>query len=332
MTRKLLGALTLITGLYVLLAAILGPTKVIDGFTTLTAINQWHPNWPDQATVDSFARNSLPFVIAAALFLVLAYGCVALGKPLDLRPTPQTIFPTGGRAVIASSRAGGLRSLREYQPDMAQFHLNLIALLREAGVSADVATEAARKAVPEPESLRGRSVGEIRQLAFHEAGLTAPTINMQSLAPNLNETVQFLRDYGYQAVRLRHAWPSDDGQKHELNFNGIIVWHRTDAIAAESSLVELLITAHQAYMASVDDNGEPSLTRTVEERDAALTHVATKIALRGFVPPELDAQVGRDGTATAEELKGWAVAQVVSACSPMTRMPLPTIERTAGVA
>lgn len=324
MTRKLLGALTLITGIYVLLAAIFGPAKTIDGFTTLTAIDQWHPNWPDSASVHAFANSSLPFVIAAALLLAVAYSGIVLGKPIDLRPTSQTISPTGARAVGTSS----LRSLREYQPDMTQFRLDLIALLREAGVSADVATEAAQKAAPEPGSRPGRSVGEIRHLAFREAGLTAPTINMRSQAPNLDETAQFLRDYGYQAVRLRHAWPSDDGQKHELNFNGIIVWHRTDAIAAESSLVELLITAHQAYMSSMDDNGEPSRAQAVEERAQALSHVTTKIALRGFVPPELDAQVGRDGTATAEELERWAVAQVISVCSPMTRMPLPTVERT----
>lgn len=323
MIRRLLGALALIAGTYALCAAIFGPTSVIDTLTTLTAIDQWHPNWPDPATVNDFADEAYPLACFATLLLLALY-CFTWAKPPIRRPDPQTISPMGARAVGVSS----LRLHREYQPDIAQFHLDLIALLREAGVSTEEATEAARKATPEQGSRPGRTVGEIRRLAFREVGLTAPTINVRSQAPNLEETARFLRDYGYRAVRLRHAWPSDDDQAHELNFNGIIVWHRTDAIAAESSLVELLLTAHQAYMASVEDNGEASLSRAVEERDAALTHVATKIALRGFVPPELDAQVGRDGTATAEELKRWAVAQVVSTCSPMTRMPLPTVERT----
>lgn len=322
MTRRILGTLALATSLYILLAAIFGVTQVVNGFTTLTAIDQWHPNWPDAATVNAFAHDSYPLAIVAALLLIVAYGCVALGKPVDLRPrTMQTIAPMRAGTLGAAV----LRSRFPYQPDADQFRTDLVALLGEAGVSRDIAEEATQTAMSDR-----RPLGEVRRVAFREAGLTAPTIHVRSSMPRLDDTAQFLRGYGYQAVRLREAWGSDEKQTHELNFSGIIVWHRTDAIEAETSLVELLITAHQAYRASMDDNGEPSRRRAVDESASTLKHVCTKLALRGFVPPELDAEIGRDGTATAEELERWAVAQVVAACSPMARMPLPTVERTLG--
>lgn len=76
------------------------------------------------------------------------------------------------------------------------------------------------------------------------------------------------------------------------------------------------------------DNGDPTHAGHVERAAKALRHVATKLALRGFVPPELDAQIGHPGVATADEMEQWAIAQVVAACSPMTSAPLPTTART----
>lgn len=327
--RRLFAAIGITAGTYSILAFLLGPTAVAHAFVTLTAIDHWHPNWPEATTVDTTAEALPPLAVALAVTMLLAY--IATGY-LQRWVTPRALSPTLAAAQpMAMAMAG--RSLLPYTPTREQFHADLTEMLRDAGLAPAKALEVADAAMLSADTDTPADwAGRVREDALTAAGITGHHSRVLSREPHLAQTVRFLQDYGYRALLMKRAGerrfaPPEPG---DLNFDGILVFHRTPAHAAEDALIELLITAHQAHLASMDDNGEPGKADTVQRYAQGLKHVCTKLALRGFVPPELDAEIGRDGTATAEELERWAIAQVVAVCSPMARMPLPTVERTLG--
>lgn len=326
--RRILAALGISAGIYSIAAWAFGPLPLAHTVITITAIDHWHPNWPDATTVDDIA-SALPAQTAIlAITLLVAYiGAGFIHRWI----TPPELPPhLSQAATLPAARAG--RVLPLYTPTREQFHAELAGTLRDAGLTPDKALATADAAMLTADSDKPADwAGRVRKEAFNIAGLTIPHTRVVSREPHLAETALFLQEYGYRALLMKRVGQGIallDDEDDYLNFDGLLVFYRTSAHAAESALLELLITTHQAHMASMDDNGERDKGDAVERNAKALKHVCTKLALRGFVPPELDAEVGRDGTATAEELERWAVAQVVASCSPMTRMPLPTVERT----
>lgn len=339
--RRIFATVGITAALYTVATALFGALGFAHALITITAIDHWHPNWPDPATVDDIATILPTLTTATAIAMLIAYIATAF---LDRWFGPSSL-PSGmsaaARFPVAQAMAG--RAVHPYKPTRADFHADLAGMLRDAGCTPDDALAGADAAMlsadtDDPADWAGR----IRQEALNAAGVYKTYVRIFSREPRLAETARFLQDYGYRALVMKRVEGSMSAKPNSgiptleettadfLNFDGLLVFHRTPARAAEEALIELLISAHQAYMASMDDNGEPAKREGVEQYAKALRHVCTKLALRGFVPPELDAEIGRDGTATAEELERWAIAQVVAACSPMTRMPLPTIERTTG--
>lgn len=327
--RRIIATIGITAGLYSIAAWAFGALPLAHALITLTAIDHWHPNWPDPATVDDIATTLPTLTTALAIAALIAY--VGTGY-LHRWATPPALSSgvASAAALPVAAMAGG--ALYPYKPTREQFHADLTGMLRDAGCAPDKALEGADAAMltadtDDPADWAGR----VRDEALTLAGVTGPHARVLSREPHLAQTALFLQDYGYRALLMKRVGdPFGTTETGDLNFNGLLVFHRTSASAAEDALIELLITAHQAHMASMEDNGERAKADATERHATALRHVCTKLALRGFVPPELDAEIGRDGTATAEELERWAVAQVVAACSPMTRMPLPTVERTLG--
>lgn len=317
--RRIIAATGVIAGIYFIASMLFGALPFAHALINITAIDHWHPNWPNPDTVDAVAELSPHLAGALAALMLLAY--IGLGY-LD-----RELFPPVSSGVTLSATRPALMAgpaLYPYTPSRDEFRDDLIEFLRDSGVSRDKATEVADDVMLTMPSWGG----EIRDEALSRAGAGGLYTRILSREPHLDKTAQFLRDYGYRATRMRRVSSDHGGDDHPLNYNGLLVWHRTTASDAEEALIELLIATHQAHMASMDDNGDPTKRGYVEQYATTLRHVCTKLALRGFVPPELDAEVGRDGTASAEELERWAVAQVVATCSPMTRMPLPTVDRT----
>lgn len=325
--RRATAALVTVTGLYAAAAWIIGPTRLADWFTTLTAIDHWHPNWPDPATVSATSHTLAQLALYFCLGGIATYVALAALGPRLASGTAAAV-PTGSARAIGGQALASIAGIR---PTRERFHSQLFDALRDAGIAPTQALEATDTAMAladtdDPAHWAGR----VRAEAMNLAGLHGRFLRIHSREAHLDETARFLTNYGYPALRVTHVGRTGEGDGHEMNFEGLAVQHATDARDAEEALIELLITAHQAHLASMADNGSSSTIGKVERYAEALRHVTTKLALRGFVPPELDAEVGRDGIATADELEQWAIAQVVAACSPMTRMPLPTIERTLG--
>lgn len=325
--HRLHSTLTTITALatiYALVAWIAGPLTLAHFFITLTAIDHWHPNWPDPAVVDDIATTLPTLALALAVLCIVLTLVLHLAAP-RLRPT----HPVPGALGRTALAAGALAATSPHLPTREQFHASLCDALRDAGISAPAALDATDAAMTAHAATDTPAdwAGTVRAAALDLAGLSGTYLRVHSREPRLEDTARFLTAYGYPALHVRRVG-STDGEEHTMNFDGIAVQHRTPARDAEAALIELLITAHQAHLASMDDGGSPRNAGTVQRHADALRHVATKLSLRGFVPPELDAQVGRDGIATADELEQWAIAQVVAACSPISRMPLPTMERT----
>lgn len=327
--RRIMTTIGITAGLYSIAAWTFGALPFAHALITLTAIDHWHPNWPDPATVDDIATTLPTFTMALAIAALIAYVVTAY---LHRWVIPPTLSSGAASATALPMAAMAGPALYPYKPTRKEFHASLAGMLRDAGCAPDKALEGADAAMltadtDDPADWAGR----VRDEALTLAGVTGPHARVLSREPHLAQTCQFLKDYGYRALLMKRVGDVfGTAEAGDLNFNGLLVFHRTSASAAEDALIELLITAHQAHMASLDDNGERGKADATKRGAEALRHVCTKLALRGFVPPELDAEVGRDGTATAEELERWAVAQVVAACSPMTRMPLPTVERTLG--
>lgn len=335
--RRIIATIGITAALYAIAATLFGALAFAHWLITITAIDHWHPNWPDSTTVDDTAKALPALTATLAIIMLLAYiGTSLLNRWL----TPQQLSSGTLKPMAVAGSA-----LHFYTPTRAEFHADLSGLLRDAGCSPEKAVEIADTAMlsadtDDPAEWAGR----VRQEALNIAGIYTPYSRIFSREPHLIETTLFLQSYGYRALLMKRIGSrigSTDRRLGDLptvaevnadylNFDGILVFYRTSARAAEESLVELLIIAHQAHMASMDDNGAPHKAEAVERYAKTLKHVSTKLALRGFVPPELDAEIGRDGTATADELERWAIAQVVAACSPMTRMPLPTVERSTG--
>lgn len=321
--QRLFTAIGIIAGGYSILALLFGSTTIVHAFVTLTAIDHWHPNWPDDpATVDTVARAIPILTIPLTLIILLVYATSYL-KPSS-SPAMFDYLDQG----IGMARL----DLSTYSPTREEFQTDLTEMLRDAGLVPDKAQEAADAAMLKADTKSPATwAGDVREEALTVAGITGPQSRVHSREPHLDQTVRFLQDYGYRALLMKRVGtPLTPTDPDGLNFNGILVYHRTEAHAAEDALIELLITAHQAHLAANDDNGKRDKAQEVKRYAETLKHVCTKLALRGFVPPELDAEIGRDGTATAEELERWAIAQVIATCSPMTRMPLPTVERTTG--
>ena len=320
--RRIIAVVGITSGIYFIACSLFGALPFTHALITITAIDHWHPNWPDPATVDDIAEVMPDYACLLMILMFLAYiGATYLKHKFSPPPPPAGISLSARSEVMAGS------AVFPYTPSHETFHADLIGFLRDCGASPDKAKEAADTVMA---TGKPQWAGEVREEALDLAGVSGLYARILSHEPHLEETVQFLKDYGYRATRMRRVAPDDDGDAHLLNYDGLLVWHRTEASAAEEALIELLITTHQAHMASIADNGHPSKREDVEQYAKTLRHVCTKLALRGFVPPELDAEIGRDGTATAEELERWAIAQVVAVCSPMTRMPLPTVERALG--
>lgn len=322
--RRLIATIGIASALCLLGTALFGAQPFARAFITLTAIDHWHPYWPNDTTIET-AIDGLPY--AAAITTALAFALyLALG--IALHRSPAVALPAGALGGTTHLAASALPRT----PSREEFHADLAQMLRDAGVTPERALDAADAAMLAADSDDITEwAGRVRAGALTAAGITGPNFLVLSREPHLDRTAQFLRDYGYQALAMKRVGtltrPSESGS---LNFDGLLVFHRTTATAAEEALIELLITTHQAHLASIEDNGERDKAEAVKRYAETLKHVCTKLALRGFVPPELDAEIGRDGTATAEELERWAIAQVVASCSPMTRMPLPTIERPLG--
>lgn len=326
--QRLFAVIGITAGTYSILALLIGPTTIVHAFVTLTAIDHWHPNWPETTTVDTTAEALPPLTVALAVTMLLAY--IATGYLQRWNTPPALSSAMLNPAAQPIAMAG--RALLPYTPTREGFHADLTEMLRDAGLAPTTALEVADAAMLTADTDTPADwAGRVREEALTAAGMTGHHSRVLSCEPHLAQTVRFLQDYGYRALLMKRIGDrSTTTEPDDLNFDGILVYHRTTAHAAENALIELLITAHQAHMASMDDNGERGKANTVQRYAQRLKHVCTKLALRGFVPPELDAAIGRDGTATAEELERWAIAQVVAACSPMTRMPLPTVERTPG--
>lgn len=333
---RLMPRVILASTAYFLAATIFGPRQLVDALVTITAIDHWHPNWPAQATVDTAAEvlQALALLIAGFTFIVWItikmtaprrHSGIGVGSP-----TAGSAGAAAGSALAPATLAG----LPAWNPSREEFHAELCDSLRQAGVSSQAALEAVDTAMA-THAQKGRPADwaeAVRGEALTLVGFTTMALRLNSREDHIDATAEFLRDYGYRVLHLHQAGghrhpeaPSDVGAS--LNFDGLLIWFRTDAHAAESALIELLSCAHAAYTASMDDNGAPATSGKVEKYATWLDRVATKLALRGFVPPELDAEVGRDGIASADELKRWATAQVVTTCSPMAQAPLPTIER-----
>ena len=328
--RRLSGTIGAISVVVIALMVAFGPGPVVHGLVMVTAIDHWHPYWPGQAAVAE-AAPSIAGVVAVLAFLI--YFGLGFVEYLFSRGH------MGNHSAGASTLAGGAIGSAEgpfgsailgqapYKPSREQFHAELCELIQTTGLVPQKCVEVADMAMLTADSDDPADwAGRVRREALTISGATGMYGRILSRDPDVAKTAQFLRDYGFRAAALARVG-GIHADNSGLNFDGIIFWYRTDAFEAEDALVELLISAHQAHMAAVYDDGTPTQSRTVERHAQTLRHVCTKIALRGFVPPELDAEVGRDGTATAEELERWAVAQVVAVCSPMMRRPLPTVER-----
>lgn len=321
--RRLLCAAGVALALYAIACLIFSPPTVAHTLVTLTAIDQWHPNWPDESVVNDVANRLFRSVILFGPIGLLYYFLMRRFFPSRTASSAAII---GADKTLASSG----RMQKPYIPTRKQFITDLAETLRAAGLTPEKAQKTAdAAALAADEDDASDWYGHAREHALTLGGITGPNTRVLSREPHLDKTARFLREYGYQALRMRRVGASTAPAPGSLDFDGLLVFHRTPAYDAESALIELLTTAHQAHMASMNDNGYRDTGEGVERHGAGLRHVATKLSLRGFVPPELDAEVGRDGTATAEELERWAIAQVVAICSPMTRMPLPTVERTA---
>lgn len=323
--RRTLTTIAWLAGIYALAAWLAGPTQLAHAFIKLTAIDQWHPNWPSSATVDA-AATALSTV--AAILAITLFALLMIFRPRNRYAGPPA---PAGAAAIAASTGSTAFALQSRTPTRQQFHAELCHSLTGAGIPDAQALEAVDAAMALADSDDPRDwAGRVRREAVKLAGLDGTFIRVQSREASLSETARFLTSYGYPTLRVTQVGTPRQGDGHEsevVNFDGLAVQHRTDAHHAEGALIELLIIAHQAHMASMADNGAPDQSGKVERAAKGLRNVATKLALRGFVPPELDAQIGRDGIATADELEQWAIAQVVAACSPMTNAPLPTTER-----
>ena len=339
--RRIIATIGITAALYAIATALFGALGFAHWLITITAIDHWHPNWPDPTTVDSVAKDLPTLTTTLAIVMLLIY--IGTGF-LHRWTTPPALSPGVMSATARPVAMAGL-AWYPYKPTRTEFHAELSGLLRDAGLTPKRAVETADTAMLSADTDDPTDwAGTVRQEALNIAGIHTPYARVFSREPHLVETTLFLQNYGYRALLMKRIGsriaPTDrrlgslptvaEANADYLNFDGILVFYRTSARAAEESLVELLIIAHQAHMASMDDNGAPRKAEAVEGYAKTLKHVSTKLALRGFVPPELDAEIGRDGTATAEELERWAIAQVVAACSPMTRMPLPTVERTTG--
>lgn len=336
--RRIIATIGITAGLYAIAASLFGALNFAHALITITAIDHWHPNWPNPTTVDDIAKNLPTLTTVLAILMLIAY----IATHFLWRYIAPTPMGTGSVGALPMATAG--RVLSPYTPTRDQFHANLCGLLRDAGCSPDKALETADAAMLTTDTDNPADwAGRVRQEAFNIAGIYSTYARVFSREPHLLDTALFLQDYGYRTLPMKRVGsriaPTNrigslptvaEANADYLNFDGLLVFHRTSARAAEEALIELLIIAHQAHMASMEDNGAPGKADAVERYAKTLKHVCMKLALRGFVPPELDAEIGRDGTATADELERWAIAQVVAACSPMTRMPLPTIERTAG--
>ncbi|WP_030013192.1 hypothetical protein [Curtobacterium sp. S6] len=328
--RRILSTIGALCALYTLAAMLFGSVELMHAFVTITAIDHWHPNWPDQPAADHLGQNVAGLAAAVAvlwfLFFVLAPWIIRLASPGRLN-TPAAMSGLDDSMGLATAALG---SMKPYHPTRAQFHAELCEMLRSVGVSAEGSVEAADMAMLTANTHDPADwAAPVRSEALEAAGITGTYVRVHSRESGRAETAQFLRDYGYTAAQMRKV--GDGGTDQDsLNFEGILVWYRTEAHEAEDALIELLIIAHQAHRAAMTDTGTAQEAKVMQRHFQSLGYVCRKLALRGFVPPELDAEVGRDGTATAEELERWAVAQVVAACSPMTRMPLPTVERMTG--
>lgn len=324
--RRVLTFIGFTTAIYLLACALFGPVTLAHWFVTVTAIDQWHPNWPDPTTVDTVAGNLQVVVTALALIFAAAVGIVYVLRrwlfPVS-RSSAGVALPStamGAATVLARKRA-------LYRPGREEFATDLTAMLVEAGAPVEQAELAVETAMASTTSKDPADwAGQVRDEALGRVGFAGQAQRVISDEPHLEQTAEFLRAYGFRAVRIKHVEGSDRGEV--LNFGGILVWYRSEATDAENALIELLIYAHQAHLASMEDTGERAQRERVERYTESLGYACQKLALRGFVPPELDAEIGRDGTATAEELHRWAVAQVVGTCSPMAQTPLPTVERT----
>lgn len=337
--RRISATIGITAALYSIATGIFGALSFAHWLITITAIDHWHPNWPDPTTVESVAKDLPTLTTALAVSMFLIYiGTSFLNRWLT--PPSSSL----GMVSAAATPLATTLALYPYNPTRAEFHADLAGLLRDAGCTPDKALEAADAAMLTADTDNPADwAGRVRQEAFNIAGIYTTYARIFSREPHLLDTALFLQDYGYRTLPTKRVGsritPIDrngslptvaEANADYLNFDGLLVFHRTSARAAEEALIELLMIAHQAHMASMEDNGAPGKADAVERYAKTLKHVCMKLALRGFVPPELDAEIGRDGTATAEELERWAIAQVVAACSPMTRMPLPTVERTSG--
>lgn len=327
--RRILGTTILVAFVYALTAVLVGPTRLVDLFVTVTAINKWHPNWPAQSTVHEVANTSPSIAILVAAASALLYVALTLTGAFRVRP----LSPTLGSAAMGGPVA--MAGFPEFiRPQTAQeFQEALLRTLQEAGVGAPQAEAAVSAAMELADTADpGDWASRVRERATALAGVNGRFFRVHSQEPHLDATARFLREYGFLVLRFNTVFRRKDQAPLDrglLDFDGLAIGYRSTATVAEESLVELLITAHQAHLAAMEDTGLPSSYRILTERSEALHHVAAKLALRGFVPPELDAEVGRDGVATADELEQWAVAQVVATASPLAVQPLPTVERAS---
>lgn len=319
-TRNTTTRLNFLAIAYLTTYFLFGPQDLVGAFVILTAIDHWHPNWVGPE----------PFLAAAHTLtgVAIIYLVVVVINWLAKRLFPNMTHAPRNTDVMATLRTDdttALRALQKVATNAEDFRKELQGALLTTGMTPDQATTATQAGMVLADTRQPKDwAGPVRDAALEYAGINGQFLRVFSAEPRLVDTAQFLTDYGYMAMPVT-CYGTDD---HLLNFDGILVKHNTTSITAEESLIELLVYAHQAHMASMLDTGNLRQRHQVENYSKGLTYVATKLSLRGFIPPELDAEIGGDGTATAEELQRWAIAQVVATCSPISREPLTTIERT----
>lgn len=318
--RNIATSLTLLLATYLLTYILFSPEALVHFFILVTAIDHWHPNWAGPEPALLFAHGLMAIAAFYLLLVVIYWFTKRLFPPANaIRMTPED---------IQAHQANGttfLKAIRQVTITPEDFQKELYGALLTAGLTPDQATSATKAGMALADTKDPKDwAGPVRDKALDHAGVHGRFMQLFSTEPRLVDTAQFLTDYGYSAMPVTR-YGTDE---HHLNFDGILIKYNTTSFAAEESLIELLTYAHQAHMASVLDNGKPKDREQVENYSKALAYVATKLSLRGFVPPELDSEIGRDGTATADELQRWAIAQVVATCSPISRDPLTPTERT----
>lgn len=327
--RRTIGAIAAITILLAFTSALLSTYSArpfVDTFALVTAIDQWHPNWPGNDVVAAtLNRPDVLKFFAWAVGLVGVCYIALVTLKAGVSPEPRASAAGGaGLATVAQLEA----AVEEPTGTVGQYRAALVQRLVAGGMTAEDAAAAVEAAEAEVDGLRKRSAGgtagapwkaSMRDALIGEvigAGNACQTLTMDLRTDVKGRTfalAQFLNRYdGRPVLPLRkiHGAALAASGNRQWNIDGVILQNRPDRdLAADRSLMALLAVAFIAHdTAARDDGSGPDEVNNALE---GLRRHCRREALMGFIPAEIAAEAGHSGVATPEELERWAIAQVV---------------------